>query len=333
MAILIGTDEAGYGPNFGPLLIAATAWRLPEPLDGEALYERLSSAVSPIMRGTKSDRVVVGDSKRVYTSGGDWRHLERAVFSMLDIASRDGRPAEELGRIACWRDLWSRLSVDSIGHFDRMPWYADFDMPLPVDATAEELAALTDSLEECFRVAEIRPIAIAARAIFPAEFNQLLKQYGSKGVLLSTETLLLARSLLDQLGEKHGDQPTMVICDKHGGRDRYSGLLMSVLSGSFPETYEEGRARSRYAIDYNGRPIEFRFQMKGESELPVALASLVAKYLRETAMRALNAFWCDRVPGLEPTAGYPQDAKRYWAEIESHVADAGVDRSMLWREK
>ena len=30
MAILIGIDEAGYGPNYGPLVVAATAWHVPE---------------------------------------------------------------------------------------------------------------------------------------------------------------------------------------------------------------------------------------------------------------------------------------------------------------
>ena len=30
MAYLIGTDEAGYGPNLGPLVISATLWEVPE---------------------------------------------------------------------------------------------------------------------------------------------------------------------------------------------------------------------------------------------------------------------------------------------------------------
>ncbi len=28
MTLLIGCDEAGYGPNFGPLCIGATAWQV-----------------------------------------------------------------------------------------------------------------------------------------------------------------------------------------------------------------------------------------------------------------------------------------------------------------
>ena len=28
MTLVIGTDEAGYGPNLGPLVVAATAWQV-----------------------------------------------------------------------------------------------------------------------------------------------------------------------------------------------------------------------------------------------------------------------------------------------------------------
>jgi hypothetical protein len=34
MGILIGMDEAGYGPNFGPLVVAATAWEVREEGSG-----------------------------------------------------------------------------------------------------------------------------------------------------------------------------------------------------------------------------------------------------------------------------------------------------------
>ena len=32
MSYLIGTDEAGYGPNLGPLVISASVWHVPDGL-------------------------------------------------------------------------------------------------------------------------------------------------------------------------------------------------------------------------------------------------------------------------------------------------------------
>ena len=31
--LLVGIDEAGYGPNIGPLVIGASVWDLPASLD------------------------------------------------------------------------------------------------------------------------------------------------------------------------------------------------------------------------------------------------------------------------------------------------------------
>ncbi len=39
--IVIGVDEAGYGPNIGPMLVAGTAWRVPKSLDENAFVELL----------------------------------------------------------------------------------------------------------------------------------------------------------------------------------------------------------------------------------------------------------------------------------------------------
>ena len=30
MQYLLGTDEAGYGPNLGPLVVTATVWEVPD---------------------------------------------------------------------------------------------------------------------------------------------------------------------------------------------------------------------------------------------------------------------------------------------------------------
>ena len=58
---------------------------------------------------------------------------------------------------------------------------------------------------------------------------------------------------------------------------------------------------------------------------------MTAKYLRETAMRPFNEFWCARVPGLKPTAGYPVDAKRFKKQIATAQRELAIDDQILWR--
>ena len=65
--------------------------------------------------------------------------------------------------------------------------------------------------------------------------------------------------------------------------------------------------------------------------MPVALASMAAKYLRELSMQAFNAHWSARIPGLRETAGYPVDAARWRREAEAAVQRAGIPWDAVWR--
>ena len=69
--LLIGTDEAGYGPNLGPLLITATAWSVDDWRGEDDLYERLADCVTAQPpRRTKEPPTVVTmcDSKLLYSA-------------------------------------------------------------------------------------------------------------------------------------------------------------------------------------------------------------------------------------------------------------------------
>ena len=47
MAYLIGTDEAGYAPNLGPLVITCTVWRIAQQPADLDLYRLLRAVVCP----------------------------------------------------------------------------------------------------------------------------------------------------------------------------------------------------------------------------------------------------------------------------------------------
>ncbi|MBR4104609.1 MAG: hypothetical protein IKK39_11170, partial [Thermoguttaceae bacterium] len=62
---IVGTDEAGYGPNLGPLLVAASCWTLQtEPLGD---VETLRRAFSPLAKSpsVESEPVVFSDVKKL----------------------------------------------------------------------------------------------------------------------------------------------------------------------------------------------------------------------------------------------------------------------------
>ncbi len=77
--LLIATDEAGYGPKLGPLVIVATAWRVPcESLIAEELANLFSPLQNP--RSCSGCQVLVDDSKAVYKSS-DGLDVLHAVVS------------------------------------------------------------------------------------------------------------------------------------------------------------------------------------------------------------------------------------------------------------
>ena len=105
----------------------------------------------------------------------------------------------------------------------------------------------------------------------------------------------------------------------------------NVIGDAFPDSFvfrlEESGPQSRYKVG----DLEFCFRTKAEALLPVALASMVSKYVREVIMIQFNRFWQSFLPDLRPTKGYPQDAKRFWEEIKSTAAELGIEKQEIWR--
>ena len=122
-----------------------------------------------------------------------------------------------------------------------------------------------------------------------------------------------------------------MICDKHGGRNRYGALLQEHFPDDFIEVRGEGPRQSVYQFGSAGRRVEVSFRVGAEACLPAALASMASKYLRELSMLAVNDFWRRRVPKLRPTAGYPTDAKRFRNEIAEAVRTLEIPERVLWR--
>lgn len=341
MQLVIGTDEAGYGPNLGPLVVSGTAWLVNESLGKDvgadqqrtSLYEVFADCFVQVGAEPPGDRIAVGDSKKVYQSGGSLAGLESLV---LPLAFADDFVADEPRSCTDTNWTWSRLiktlSLDRLENREtELPWYSDFNPVLPIQSDPSSrwkpIPNATQRPEGAVRQ--------LSRLIEPGEFNSGIERLGNKASLLSSQTLSIVRSLMDfALNEESFDiGKIVVLCDKHGGRSHYASIIQSVFADSWVHVIRELPERSCYELTYQDRKCVFEFHAKGESHLPIAAASMISKYLREISMRAFNEFWQTKCPGVRATAGYPQDAKRFRAEIESTALELGLSVQRWWREK
>jgi hypothetical protein len=330
MPFLLGTDEAGYGPNLGPLIISASLWEVPEGVRGDNLYEHLQTVIAPAAaRSSKTagERVAIADSKRLYQSGKGLKRLERGLWSAWSTI--DQRPS------LCG-DVWKLLAGHDSGPRREALCDGLDPLPAPRDFDVAEVDSLCPAMRKALAQAGVRFVDLQSIAIFPRQFNEALDRAESKGAALSHWTLQLAARVLDSLGNDppaYQKQEIGILCDKHGGRDRYLPLLMKSFPGHFIEIVSEGRSRSVYRFGPPERRVEIAFQAKGESHLPTAMASMASKYLRELAMHAFNGFWRQHLPDLRPTAGYPEDARRFKADIAAVQQSLGIEDRIVWRNK
>lgn len=303
-------------------MVSASVWEIPGESVDVDLYSLLAGAVvrSPGECDGDESPLAIADSKALHSSGHGLAGLERGVLAMLSVTGRSP---------GTWQDVWRALDAASSDELASLPWHADYDESLPIDAVREDLECCTFAIRRSLERANVRLIALCSRAVFPDRWNALNDVETSKGAVLSQVTLDLAAELLAGLPEA----PVLLVCDKHGGRSRYAELLYGRLTDDWIEVCEEVREQSAYRWRRGKAPVEARFCARGETHLPVALASMASKYLRELSMRAFNAWWGDRVPGLKPTAGYPVDARRFRRDIAETQRALGVDDRLLWRNK
>jgi hypothetical protein len=323
MGIVIGMDEAGYGPNLGPLVITTTLWQVPGDPREFDFWSTLSSVVSQT-RPTKGDeRLHVADSKQVHSPARGLRDLERSIRPLLSLA---GAPLGSFQSLAHWlMGLGETEVATSPLALPNEPWFAEGDVTLPRSLPDDETGSVRQRLAEDCTNAGLRFVAARSEVVLTQRFNQLTSRYDSKGVALSKTTF----GLLGKVWEPGSDEPTLIIGDKHGGRNRYDDLIDDLLDGEMIFRLRESRERSSYRVGAS----ELHFQTGAETYFPVAVASMICKYVRELAMEQFNAFWRQHQRGLKPTKGYPADAKRFRADIAETQKQLGISDDVLWRQR
>lgn len=305
--IIAGVDEAGYGPLLGPLSTGLAVFRVASWTEGSPapnLWELLPRAIAPALKGA-GGRVVIADSKELKLPNSAVRkhpltHLERGVLTMLAVGGlRPGNDAELLHALAA-------------GYPPGIS-YAGDPLSLPLAWSHDQIAIAGNPVREDLTRAQVEVVALAARLVGEEEFNRLVRAGGGKGATTIAAVVEHFRRLMD-LAAALPEDGVRFVCDRLGGRLQYAGLVAEMAGSSVDAVriVEENEERSRYFVEVAGRNVGVVFQTGSEKvHLPVALASMIAKYTRELAMARFNRYWGGRVEGLAPTAGYWQDAKRW----------------------
>ena len=288
--LLVGVDENGLGPRLGPLIATMVSLEV-------ASYERPQRARLQRVAA----RVGIGDSKQTSAFGHmrvaeglalaimESLHgkLPRNVDELLDLLELDG---SELLRAGC--PDRSRAQC----------WSFEVSLPAFDGDVAEGRAQLARLRKHGVHLHAARSIVTCA-----GRMNEQLRQLGSR----SSVDLAMFERLVLAAASASGDAELEIVLGMVGGiRDyeRYFSLLS-------PESVSDAQ-RTKQAVSYRVAGVgSLSFEIDADARhLPVALASMVGKYVRELGMERQNRFYAHHQPSLPQPSGYYDPVTRSFIE-------------------
>lgn len=312
---LAGVDEAGLGPILGPLVVGGALLAGPEGADP---WQLLAARVA--RHRQEKTKIRVADSKKVHQGRHGLLHLEQTVLTFF--AARHGDLPTTLAELLA-------LGGADLERIRSCPWYSDLTLPIPHTARRDELLLQGHLLAREMQRCSVELHELVFRPVEVAEFNAWIADTDNKA-----KTHLRAYS--EVIGRLIARIPPggHLVADRAGGRMRYQRTLAQLVPGRRVAILSEDARASCYELSDAHGKVRVTFAVEGEGRaFPTALASCIAKYVRESLLIVLNRWFCARVPGLAPTAGYFVDGMRFLAEAGSLIEAEGFPRQMLVRAR
>jgi ribonuclease HII len=317
MAVLVGIDEAGFGPILGPLVISYSAFSLPYNLLEADLWQVLKKSVGSRRRHL-AGRLLIADSKKAYSKSQGIKHLQRTVLSTLNCFGEAPTTLAELMTLLC-PDCLARLSD--------YPWYKDAaGRRILVDEADKAIASAV--LGDDMSSNGIKLLALKSRCLDVAHYNRMVSAVKNKASVLFTATSGLIKEAFDNFA----DDNLQIIIDRQGGRVRYRKFLQRMFPDMQLKIIKETAAASSYELQTEGKQMRLHFVVGADDRfLPVSLASMVSKYLRELLVENINRYFLSHCENLKPTAGYWKDGLRFIEDLKKNIPHVCYERNHLIR--
>jgi ribonuclease HII len=276
--LVMGVDENGLGPRLGPLLATSVALQT-------SRYARAALCERGLALGLTDSKETGGFGRMGFTESVALALVKRAcgglpasADGLLDRVSPESRPRLR----ACCPDEPTAGQCWAV------------DLPLPV--FGGDVSYGEGLIDRLVGRSSLRIVDVQSRVACAGVLNAKLAA-GKNKLAVDLE---LFEDLISSVQARHGS-PLLAVCGMIGGIRDYASRL-SRFEPHRVDSLAGRRGQRRYMVDGVG---EIRFEVDADARhLPVALASIVGKYVREICMRRIGEFYKQGNSELELASGY-----------------------------
>ncbi len=317
MAILVGIDEAGFGPLLGPLVVSSCSFSIPSQMFDADLWQVLRKSVS-IKRAHLAGRLLITDSKKAYTKSIGIGHLQRTVLACCKCLDKNPATLTELIKIIC---------PESLERLAEYPWHKDMANYSICTGTAD-INIAANVFNDNMAGNDLKLLELKSCCLDVAFYNKRVSEVKNKASVLFSTTSQLIKNAYDVFGAEH----LQILIDRQGGLAHYRRPLQLMFPEAELKILRESDTVSSYELNDNRRTMRIHFVVGADRKfLPVSLASMVSKFLRELLVDCMNRYFTSRCVGLQPTAGYWKDGLRFIADLKKDFPDFQYDSDQLIR--
>ncbi|MEM7433931.1 MAG: hypothetical protein AAF436_02175 [Myxococcota bacterium] len=304
--LVMGVDENGLGPRLGPLVATSVVLEVPH-------YRRAALSARGLGLGLTDSKDTGGFGRMAFT--------ESVALALLGRTGSVPATADDL-----LRRLWpaASSSLRACCPNDRTAaqcWRVDTALPAFGGERAEG-DALLDRLtgRSCLRLVEVRSRLACAG---------MLNEKRAAGSNKLDVDLSMFEELIEAARAERG-QPITVICGMIGGIRDYASRF-SRFDPQRVTALPARRGQRRYRVPDLG---EVRFEVDADARhLPVSLASIVGKYVREVSMLRIGEFYRQSLPDLRLASGYHDPVtSRFIEQTETSRRKLGISIDCFRRQ-